>query len=57
MKYIKISKQHISPSIWDGGKTYEYFIYPPDKTYANRDFSCLPHWDTQNQKSNNFCRI
>lgn len=38
MKYIKISKQHISPSIWDGGKTYEYFIYPPDKTYANRDF-------------------
>ncbi|WP_300671583.1 HutD family protein [Soonwooa sp.] len=38
MKYIKISKQHISPSIWDGGKTYEYYIYPPEANYANRDF-------------------
>ncbi|SKB79044.1 Various environmental stresses-induced protein Ves [Soonwooa buanensis] len=38
MKYIKISKQHITPSIWDGGKTFEYFIYPPETNYAKRDF-------------------
>jgi environmental stress-induced protein Ves len=38
MKYIIISKQHISPSIWDGGKTFEYYIYPPKTNYANRDF-------------------
>lgn len=38
MKYIKISKQHLSPSIWDGGKTYEYYIYPPEASYANKEF-------------------
>ena len=38
MKYLKISKHHISPSIWDGGKTFEYYIYPPETSYANRDF-------------------
>ncbi|WP_313027387.1 HutD family protein [Soonwooa sp.] len=38
MKYTKISKHHISPSIWDGGKTFEYFIYPHETKYANKDF-------------------
>ncbi|MDD2982587.1 MAG: HutD family protein [Crocinitomicaceae bacterium] len=33
-----ISKNDITPSIWDGGKTYEYVISPADSTYAARDF-------------------
>ena len=33
-----ISKNDITPSIWDGGKTYEYFLSPADSSYAARDF-------------------
>lgn len=35
---IKISKQKIQPNQWDGGLTYEYFIYPVDSQYVNRNF-------------------
>lgn len=38
MKHFIISKNRLQPSVWDGGKTYEYFIYPPEATYAKRDF-------------------
>ena len=33
-----ISKKDITPSIWDGGKTYEYLISPADSSYSSRDF-------------------
>lgn len=33
-----ISKNEITPSIWDGGKTYEYFLSPADSSYAARNF-------------------
>ena len=35
---IKISKQNIQPNQWDGGLTYEYFIYPVDSNYGSRNF-------------------
>ena len=36
---IKIfKKEEIIPGIWEGGKTWELFIWPPDKKYKNRDF-------------------
>ena len=38
MNITIISKNDITPSIWDGGKTYEYFISPADSSYSNRDF-------------------
>lgn len=38
MKHFIISKNSLQPSVWDGGKTYECFIYPPETTYAKRDF-------------------
>lgn len=38
MKHFIISKNSLKPSVWDGGKTYEYFIYPPEATYTKRDF-------------------
>jgi environmental stress-induced protein Ves len=33
-----ISKNDITPSFWDGGKTYEYFISPANSNFAARDF-------------------
>lgn len=38
MKITKISKADLMASEWDGGKTYEYFIYPPQTNYAERIF-------------------
>lgn len=38
MKITKISKDTLIPSIWDGGETFEYYIYPENALYANRDF-------------------
>lgn len=38
MKITKISKDVLIPTIWDGGETFEYYIYPKNALYANRDF-------------------
>ncbi|SFN80651.1 HutD protein [Paenimyroides ummariense] len=38
MKITKISKDTLIPTIWDGGETFEYYIYPEKTLYANRDF-------------------
>ncbi|WP_343705886.1 HutD family protein [Flavobacterium sp.] len=32
------SKKDTKPSIWSGGLTYEYIIYPKTAIYADRDF-------------------
>lgn len=33
------SKKDTKPSIWSGGLTYEYIIYPKTANYADRDFA------------------
>lgn len=33
------SKKNTKPSIWSGGFTYEYMIYPKTAIYADRDFA------------------
>ncbi|HUH25006.1 MAG TPA: HutD family protein [Flavobacterium sp.] len=38
MQTTIIRKESIKPNTWDGGETFEYFIYPPTASYANRDF-------------------
>lgn len=38
MKITKISKDTLIPTIWDGGETFEYYIYPENALYANRYF-------------------
>lgn len=38
MKITKISKDTLTPTIWDGGETFEYYIYPENSLYANRNF-------------------
>lgn len=38
MKIVKISKDTVIPTVWNGGETFEYYIYPEDSSYVNRDF-------------------
>ena len=38
MKITKISKDTLIPTIWDGGETFEYYIYPQNALYTNHDF-------------------
>lgn len=38
MKITRISKNNIKANSWDGGKTYEYYIYPPESNYSERNF-------------------
>ncbi len=33
-----INKKSVLASVWDGGETYEYFIFPKDALYTNRNF-------------------
>ncbi|UYW01876.1 HutD family protein [Flavobacterium agricola] len=33
-----IRKSNLIPSVWQGGETFEYAIYPPTSTYAARNF-------------------
>ena len=39
MSIQKISRSAASTSHWSGGTTTEFYIDPPDKSYANRDFA------------------
>lgn len=36
--YTVYKKKNLVPSIWDGGKTYEYRIFPETSDYADKDF-------------------
>lgn len=38
MKITKISKDTLISTVWDGGETFEYYIYPEKTLYANRNF-------------------
>jgi environmental stress-induced protein Ves len=33
-----ITKKDILPSVWDGGKTFQYFIFPKNAIYSERNF-------------------
>lgn len=38
MNYTIIKKENLQPALWEGGKTFEYFIYPEDAVYSERNF-------------------
>ena len=38
MKITKILKDTLIPTVWNGGETFEYYIYPENSLYINRDF-------------------
>lgn len=38
MKVIRRKIKDITPNLWEGGKTYEFFIYPENTSYAERNF-------------------
>lgn len=33
-----LKRDVLTPAVWQGGKTYEYFIYPISALYSNRNF-------------------
>lgn len=40
MKHLLISKSTLKPAVWDGGETFEYFIFPENSVYPKGIF-CL----------------
>ena len=52
-----ISKSDLTPSIWDGGKTYEYYISPIDSSYVNRDFDFRISSATIEKTPSNFTKF
>lgn len=38
MKIRVLKKDNITPSVWSGGKTYEYCIYPSEGSYSEKRF-------------------
>lgn len=37
-KYRVFKKRDVIPTLWDGGKTYEYVVYPLGSSYSDRNF-------------------
>lgn len=52
-----IKKEHLVPSIWDGGRTFEYYIYPEDALYSSRDFDFRISHATIEKVPSNFTRF
>lgn len=38
MKHQLIHKSTLKPAVWDGGETFEYFIFPENSVYSQRNF-------------------
>ncbi|MCO5259235.1 MAG: HutD family protein [Crocinitomicaceae bacterium] len=57
MKISIIKKSTLIPSIWDGGKTYEYCIYPPTSSYNERNFDFRISCATIEKTPSNFTRF
>lgn len=57
MNFKIISKVDLLPTIWDGGKTYEYFISPADSNYSNRDFDFRISSASIEKSPSNFTRF
>lgn len=57
MKISIITKDEIVPSIWSGGETFEYFIYPPNSSYTERNFLFRISTATINLVPSNFTRF
>jgi len=38
MNSTQISKKNLKPNLWDGGKTYEYLIFPYGSSYSDKNF-------------------
>ena len=57
MKCTVTRKQDISVSIWSGGSTAQLFIYPPDASYANRNFEIRISSATVEEESSVFTHL
>lgn len=52
-----IKKESLAPSVWDGGKTFEYYIYPEDALYPTRLFDFRISHATIEKAPSNFTRF
>lgn len=57
MKTQIIQKQKIIPTVWDGGETFEYFIYPNGSKYSERNFLFRISAATIRKAPSNFTRF
>ncbi len=57
MEIIQISKNLLMPTVWGGGTTFEYFIYPQTASYAKRDFLFRISGATIDKVPSNFTRF
>ena len=39
MNFYLLRQKDQKPNVWSGGKTYELFLFPPEASYAKRNFS------------------
>jgi environmental stress-induced protein Ves len=38
MKITIIKKENLQPNLWNGGKTYQYYIHPENSSFATKEF-------------------
>jgi environmental stress-induced protein Ves len=57
MKIHLLSKEKSKASIWTGGLTYEYMIYPETASYANRNFEFRISSATIEQERSEFTKF
>lgn len=57
LSYAIIEKNNLNPTVWDGGETFEYFIYPENSSYTNRDFLFRISAATINKVPSTFTRF
>lgn len=57
LSYAIIEKNNLNPTVWDGGETFEYYIYPENALYTNRDFLFRISAATINKVPSTFTRF
>lgn len=57
LKLYKISKKELIPTVWDGGETFEYFIYPQYASYNERNFNFRVSCASIQKAPSNFTKL
>lgn len=57
LKIKKIAKKDLIPNKWDGGEIFEYFIYPEESSYINRNFNFRISSASISKTPSNFTRF
>lgn len=57
MQVTIIHREQVQPSVWSGGKTYEYFIYPAEGDYKEKKFDLRISSATIENAPSNFTKF